>query len=202
MAVRAVTFAAVRALVLLLALVTVRMAGLGLVFLLCQSRRDMVRMARRRAVRVRTRVPRRTRRHGMLRVLRMLGVLRMLRVRRMLGVRRVRRVLRVRGLLRLLRACRRLQAVWRLGRLRVFRGLRNLSASGGRRGRPRRLGDRRGRNGRSAGRRRLRLRLRLRLRCRRPAGAGLLRSRSCLGRRCVDTTTTTSTTRGRRPGSG
>jgi hypothetical protein len=44
-AVRAVTFAAVRAVVMLLALVTVRMAGLGLV-LLCQSRRDVVHVAR------------------------------------------------------------------------------------------------------------------------------------------------------------
>jgi hypothetical protein len=85
LAVRAVTFAAVRAVVMLLALVTVRMAGLGAVLPLCQSRRDVVHVARRRAVRVGVLVPRRLRRHGVLGVLGVLGMLGVLGVLRMLA---------------------------------------------------------------------------------------------------------------------
>lgn len=90
LAVRAVTFAAVRALVMPFALATVRVVGLGTVLPLCQSRRDVVHMARRRAVRVGVLVPRRLRRLGVLgvlgvlRMLRMLGVLRMLALLRLL----------------------------------------------------------------------------------------------------------------------
>ena len=77
-AVRAVLFTAVRAMVVPFALVTMRMAGLGVVLPLCQARRHAVHMARRRAVRMRMFVLRRV---G---VLRMLGVLLLLRFLRFL----------------------------------------------------------------------------------------------------------------------
>ena len=80
LAVRAVTFAAVRALAMPFALATVRVAGLGAVLPFCQSRRDVVHMARRRAVRVGVLVLRRLRRRGVLGLLGMLGVLGVLRM--------------------------------------------------------------------------------------------------------------------------
>jgi len=89
------------------ALATVRVAGLGTVLPLCQSGRDVVHVARRRAVRVGVLVLRPLGRLGVLGVLRtrgVLGMLGVLRMFRMLGVLRVlgvRGVLRVRGLLRL-----------------------------------------------------------------------------------------------------
>src|SRR6476646_8584092 len=60
------------------ALATVRVAGLGSVLPLCQSRRDVVHMARRRAVRLGVLVLRPVRRLGLLGVLGVLGVLGML----------------------------------------------------------------------------------------------------------------------------
>ncbi len=102
LAVRAVTFAAVRALVMPFALATVRVAGLGAVLPLCQSRRDVVHMARRRAVRVGVLVPRRLRRRGVLGLLGMLGVLGVLGVLGMLGVLGVLGMLRMLAFLRLL----------------------------------------------------------------------------------------------------
>jgi hypothetical protein len=101
-AVRAVTFAAVRALVMPFALATVRVVRLGTVLPLCQSRRDVVHMARRRAVRVGVFVPRRLRRHGVLGMLGVLGVLGMLGVLGVLGVLRMLRMLRMLAFLRLL----------------------------------------------------------------------------------------------------
>lgn len=100
--VRAVTFAAVRALVMPFVLATVRVAGLGVGRPLCQSRRDVVHVARRRAVHVGGLVPRRLRRCGVLGVLGMLGVLRMLEMLGMLGMLGVRGVLPMLAFLRLL----------------------------------------------------------------------------------------------------
>lgn len=100
-AVRAVTFAAVRGLVIPFALAAVRVVGLGVVLRLRQSGRDVVRVARRRAVPMGVLVPRRIRRHEILGVLRMLGVLGMWGMLRVLGVLGVLRVVRVRGLLRI-----------------------------------------------------------------------------------------------------
>jgi hypothetical protein len=102
LAVRAVTFAAVRALVMPFALATMRVAGLGAVLPLCQSRRDVVHMARRRAVRVGVLVLRPLRRLGVLRTLGMLGMLGVLGVLRMRGVLGVLGVLGMLGVLRML----------------------------------------------------------------------------------------------------
>jgi hypothetical protein len=77
------------------AFANVRVAGLGVVLPLCQSRRDVVHMARRRAVRVGVLVPRRLRLRGVLGVLGLLGVLRMLGMLGVLGVLRVLAFLRL-----------------------------------------------------------------------------------------------------------